>query len=329
MKQVFFLGATGYIGGSLLVALIKEHPEFHYVTLVRSATSEEAVRAISATVISGSFTDFERITELSEQSDIIINAADSDNIELTVAILKGMKSRYTKGNGVGILLHTSGTCNFLGEKPLSGDPRTTAWTDSEMDVKLINPSMLHGQVDTLILEAGQEGYMNSYIICPSMVHGQCSGPVPRTPALVKMLVSWMLERNYAFCSGSPTTCSGLINMEDLIPVYLIVFQCALQTGSSLSKMSPYARYYIATGEEMTCMDTFVLVAEALHDKGKLESSELNRVSPEELSLVGSISTLGMHVCCEHLLEMGWNPGAPSFRQTVANDVDSVLTELHL
>ena len=70
-----------------------------------------------------------------------------------------------------------------------------------------------------ILKAGEEGYVNAFIICPSMVHGRTSGPVERAPALTKMVISLMLERKHAFCVGDGSRTSGLVSVINL---YLLV-----------------------------------------------------------------------------------------------------------
>lgn len=117
--------------GSLLVALKRRYPEFTYLALVRSTSAISSVEAVGVSVVQGSFSDLEKITELSEKADVVINAADSDTVELSVSILKGMKARCVKGNGAGTLIHTSGTCNFFGEEAHTGDSEPKVWTVSE------------------------------------------------------------------------------------------------------------------------------------------------------------------------------------------------------
>ena len=43
MPSIFVLGATGYIGGSVLVGYKKAYPDYDYVALVRSESNIPAV----------------------------------------------------------------------------------------------------------------------------------------------------------------------------------------------------------------------------------------------------------------------------------------------
>ena len=51
--------------------------------------------------------------KLAEKSNIVINAADSDSIDLANAILAGLKSRKESGKGVGAFIQVSGTTGFI------------------------------------------------------------------------------------------------------------------------------------------------------------------------------------------------------------------------
>ncbi|KAI0310347.1 hypothetical protein OF83DRAFT_1178642 [Amylostereum chailletii] len=57
MPSTFYLGATGYIGGSVLVALLARYPDWEVTALVRTERFVQRVRALGVTVVQGSFTD--------------------------------------------------------------------------------------------------------------------------------------------------------------------------------------------------------------------------------------------------------------------------------
>ena len=60
-------------------------------------------------VIQGSHHDLEKIQNLAAQADIVVNAADADDLPLTMAILEGLKARSMTATFKPILIHTSGT----------------------------------------------------------------------------------------------------------------------------------------------------------------------------------------------------------------------------
>lgn len=96
--------------GSVLRAILASHPRFSVTALVRNQRDLESVRAIGVTsVVHGSHEDLKKIEDLASQADIIVNAADADDLPLTKAILQGLKTRHTTVGYKPILIHTSGT----------------------------------------------------------------------------------------------------------------------------------------------------------------------------------------------------------------------------
>ena len=57
----------------------------------------------------GDHSELGKITDLVGQADIVLNAADADDLPLTKAVLKGLKNRNASGGLKPILIHTSGT----------------------------------------------------------------------------------------------------------------------------------------------------------------------------------------------------------------------------
>lgn len=114
-SSVFLLGATGYIGGSLLSHLLDlPEPPQEITTISRSADKIKAFQQLSTskTKLSGekgSYDEEALVVRLASSSDVVVSAADSDNTAMIDAILKGMKQRYEKTKKQGVLVHVSGT----------------------------------------------------------------------------------------------------------------------------------------------------------------------------------------------------------------------------
>ena len=128
-KQVFVLGAAGYIGGAVLAGYKKAFPTFQYTALIRNKDyvpafdgehdgaanrpllneTDHASIAIGVKTVIGDHSELSRITDLVAQADIVLSAADADDLPLTKAILSGLKIRNASGGVKPILIHTSGT----------------------------------------------------------------------------------------------------------------------------------------------------------------------------------------------------------------------------
>src|SRR5262245_597197 len=124
--KVFCTGASGYIGGSIAVALIEQG---HDVSgLVRSAGSAQAGKPFGIEPIPGAREDVEVLADAAARSDIVINAANADHEGAARALLQALE-----GSGK-TFIHTSGS-SIVGT-PSAGE-RVDAIFDEETP---FNPS---------------------------------------------------------------------------------------------------------------------------------------------------------------------------------------------
>lgn len=79
-------------------------------------------------VVKGSHSDLDLITEEASKADIILNAADADDLDLTKAVLAGAKK--TRIGKIPILIHTSGTGLVTGEPTGKRDPNAKVYNVS-------------------------------------------------------------------------------------------------------------------------------------------------------------------------------------------------------
>lgn len=106
--SVFFLGATGYVGGSVLVDFVKRYPTFTWTALVRNQKDVSPVEAVgpNVKVIIGSFKEIALIEANAKEHDITINLANCDDLDLTQAVIRGQEERAASGGRKPILIHT-------------------------------------------------------------------------------------------------------------------------------------------------------------------------------------------------------------------------------
>lgn len=80
---------------------------------MRSQSDFEQLRAVGVNSVRGTFQDADKIAELSANADVVINAADADDVGLVTAILRGLKARRDAGKSIGAFIETSGVMMFL------------------------------------------------------------------------------------------------------------------------------------------------------------------------------------------------------------------------
>jgi hypothetical protein len=153
---VFYIGATGYIGGmyhledyrlsiitgpdltttslplgAVLADLVQAYPDIKVTALVRNLAHSAALKANNnvVDVVEGSFSDIALITSKAREADITFNTGDSDDVELTKAILAGHKLRATEDKkSPAALVHISGVAVFAdGTTDGKHDPGAKVW----------------------------------------------------------------------------------------------------------------------------------------------------------------------------------------------------------
>ncbi|KAG6853598.1 hypothetical protein C0991_002921 [Blastosporella zonata] len=107
--HIFILGATGYLGGSLLSRFI-DRPDFETLdvtALVRSQDKADKLNLLGVRAIVGSFTDLSVLEEVASEADLVINAAAADELDAVGALLKGLEKRHKETGVVPSYIHTT------------------------------------------------------------------------------------------------------------------------------------------------------------------------------------------------------------------------------
>lgn len=107
--KIFVLGATGYVGGSILSHLqsASSSSAYSFSALVHDNQRAEQLRSLNVEPVIGSFSDVPLLTAAATDADIVINAF-SDDLPAAQALVKGLRERGGKG-GPAYLIQLSGT----------------------------------------------------------------------------------------------------------------------------------------------------------------------------------------------------------------------------
>jgi uncharacterized protein YbjT (DUF2867 family) len=110
--RIFFTGATGYIGGSVLQQLLA-HPRastFEITSYSRNAErAQKLEREFGVKYILGELDDVQKIEDAAAVADVVFHFANSaDHIPSAQAILRGLKRKHAESGQVPIYIHTVG-----------------------------------------------------------------------------------------------------------------------------------------------------------------------------------------------------------------------------
>jgi hypothetical protein len=114
-KTIFLTGSTGYIGGTVLLALLAlPIPPKSIYLLIRDSAKAELLKSIPTSStnlipVIGSLGDLSILEKHAEEVDVVVSTANADDLEGMNAMLKGMRKRKDKTGHRSLLIQTSGT----------------------------------------------------------------------------------------------------------------------------------------------------------------------------------------------------------------------------
>jgi len=327
--SVFILGVTGYLGGAVAVALKKKHPTSTYKAFIRSQKSAEAVGAAGFEIIQGTGNpewDRSLIAKQVADADVIVNAADADDLELTNTILEALKNSTKK---LPILIHTSGTA-VVCDLPTGGFQETSKkiWDDSKPeDIKAIRPEQPHRNVDLAIFDAGKGGHFIGYIIAPSTIYGIAfDNPANQISLQVPMLIRAAVERRQTIYAGEGTNRWNNVHICDMTDLYTLIFEKALseRAAGTPTSSDPYERFYFGSVRSHLWGDVAKQLAPILYAKGVVDNDQAKSVDPKELHPGVCINS---HSVSNRGFHDGWVPSRATLEDTLEEDVVATLAQL--
>ncbi|KAI0671513.1 NAD-P-binding protein [Trametes maxima] len=334
--NVFIVGATGYVGGSVLGLLLEDHNgplKYNVTALVRGADKAKKLESFGVNSVIGSLDDLDKLETIASESDVVIECADADHIGSTKAFLAGFKRRHELTGKTPILIHTSGTA-VLSDNAAGMYNTSTIYHDADNEqMDTIAPTQPHRNVDLTVAAADKEGYVKTYIVLPSTIYGLAAGPLvdagivnPRSmqiPALIRA----SLDRKQAGMVGEGRNIHPNVHIDDgqlhaflrreapaltSVPFSVSRLYTAILAAALLGADVGHGRegFYFAENGEHTLLDIAQAIGAALKDMGHASSAEPSTFTREELDkYFGGSESLGTNVRCraERGRALGWTP----------------------
>lgn len=329
---VLFIGATGYIGGSVLADFVQRYPEFIYTALIRNPKDTKAIASLNVRVVQGSHSDTELIERVASEHDIVVNGADADDVPLADAIIKGLFTRANSKDGSRkpIYIHTSGT--GVVTDAVTGEFKDIKIYDDlkEEDIRSIGPKQPHRNVDLQIFAAGEQGSIDTYIIAPSTIYGTGRGPVRNISFQVNNVIRIAVERKQVLQIGPGTNVWNSVHIDDLVDLYALVLDKALNSAGDTTSSSPYARFFWGSSEKYVWGDILKGLAVRLHKKGLVQTDEVKAgvtVEEEPRLFKIAVGNNSRTVANRGLKTLGWKPSRPSLKDTLDEEIDLTLSQL--
>ncbi|KAF9043628.1 NAD(P)-binding protein [Hymenopellis radicata] len=333
--KIFFTGATGYLGGSILSRLLTIVDPSTITALVRSVEKADKLRPLGINTLIGSYKDLDVLIEAASKADVVFACADADDEAANRAILEGMKKRNQTTGSVPALIHTSGTGviqdNALG---MHGDYPVFSDLDVDRFAKLPE-TQIHRKMDLAILDADKEGYIRSYLVLPPTVYGLATGVVADTgvqnihsiqlPAIVKT----SMHRKQGGMIGDGVNVWNNVSVDDTADFYIVLFKAILKNPETAHGANGY--YFIETGEH-TMKEIATEISKALVELGLGTNPKPSSYTDEEkTAFFGPMwPYLGTNarVKAERSRALGWAPkhGKENMVVSLKEEIKSYLPQ---
>ncbi|KAI0787443.1 NAD-P-binding protein [Fomes fomentarius] len=336
--SIFLTGATGYIGGAILARLLKHRnaKNLDITALVRNADKAKILESkFSVKVIVGSHQEVDKVQALAEQSHVVFNLADADDVPFTEALLEGLKKRHEKRGDLPILIHTSGT-GLLTDDARGEYSTDTIYDDCNVEqIKSIPETAEHRQVDLRIVDADQKGYIRSHIILPSTIYGTANhelvvGGVSNPHSIqVPLLIRAALDRKRAGVVGKGRALWPDVHIDDIADLYITLFDSINNNPEKTGH--GWEGFYFGENGEHTWYQLSKAIGEALVALGITQDSEPTTFSVEELVKYFGAEEWGWHggtnsrCRANRARAIGWKPkyATEDFLKSIRPEVEAL------
>ncbi|TCD65049.1 hypothetical protein EIP91_003287 [Steccherinum ochraceum] len=333
--KILFLGATGYLGGTILDGLLS-HPkasQFVLTAYIRSADKAKKVEALGLGIktVSGGL---DVVEEAASKADFIFNCASSDDTTLNEAILRGAKKAFDVTKVPVKIIHTSGSAIVV---DMTADPSHPSPAIDDADTTTLSAlpiTAIHRAVDIPLASASQEGYIRAYVVAPPFIYGLATGrfvdaglqnPVPTA---VMVLARMACERGVFGRVGEAGNVWSAVEAHLVPRTSFIVAKLELHIFTSVLEGKPLASgqaYYTGVDGEVVVRDVFAQIAAALHETGKLASAEITQLTPEEIAKWPILVFFGANsrMTDSRSRGLGWKPTHTSPKDCIASIKESI------
>ncbi|KAI0441164.1 hypothetical protein F4803DRAFT_434364 [Xylaria telfairii] len=267
VSNILVTGAAGYIGGSVVAALLSTNAHIPTKNLFAAARTEEQVeilQSLGIKVLLLNLQDEKAVAEavIQNEIDIVVHTTSSIDVQQAINLIKALGKRGEVTGKDTYHIHSSVTTGYSKE---GGWPYGTV-KDGDAVYKLekeLNDGFPIRKTNTAITELAKAEGVTNFIIGVPFVYGTGAGKWKKLsqniPATIKAAIS--LKAVYKFDENSNFAC---VHISDLAEYYVLFVKKILQ-GEKLP--SGEEGYYFAVAHEAGWWDMTQSLAEVLHARG--------------------------------------------------------------
>lgn len=343
---VFLTGATGYIGGEILYQLLRSDA-YSVTALVRTPEKAQIVEKQTngrVKTVLGTLKDFDVLKAEAEKADVIISAANCDDVPSTEAIAEVLKKKTKKT----VFIHTSGSSVVMDVSGKTQGLSAAVFSDwhSIDQINTFPDVQPHRPAEKVVFGIEEANpLVKTAIVSPSTVFGKGRGIDHVYSVQIPYLAKIAAKLKKVFTVDNGDYIWSQVHIEDLGELYHLILSKILAgedipTGKQGYYFGAYGSDLKPSTELSPVEHTWKLVAdkisELLYAKGVVESKEAVAFTEDEISEASGETHAKLYwgtdsrVRGDNGVRIGWTPKYTSqeaFLDSFADDVDYVLANL--
>ncbi len=291
--KILLTGASGYIGGSVLSALLSSQHESiknsSITCLVRGQdkadTLTSAFKGRVNPVLFEDLDDTDRVIEVASQHDIIVNTLIGYHPESAAALVRGLAQRKRQTGKDAVMIHTSGTSNMADQPITKKYSEDRVFSDKDGDIydyeTMRNNLQPYGQrISELgVINAGIETGVKTLVIMSPTIYGIGTGTGNRLTIQITASIRSTLSSGQAIVIGEGKGVWDHVHIADLAKLYELAVAKTLARDSDV----PFGKRGIIFSEngQHSWMEVAQGVADAAYELGKIKTNKVKSVSVAE------------------------------------------------
>lgn len=242
MAKILLIGATGYIGGTVLDQLIRRiEPSIESLTIdvwVRTNGAAEILHKGYGNrvrpILWNGFTDLSSVTDTARNYDIVINAGTGFIADGATALVQGLAGRTAPGLPVPWIIHTSG-CSNLADRPLTRPAYPDrVWDDANgkavyefLEHEDAHDPYAQRTTEISVLAAAEEAGVQAVSVNSPCLFGMGTGLFNRQSFIIPLFMSYVVKHGHGF-KLNETANFDWVHIEDAAEVYVLLVRAILE-----------------------------------------------------------------------------------------------------
>jgi nucleoside-diphosphate-sugar epimerase len=245
--SIYLSGATGFIGGSILTALLESKKDYSITALVRSEEKAKALNKLGVKTVIGDLDSSSLIEEQAFKSDLVITSANCDHLGEAKAVVAGLRRKLKETGKRGLYLQTSGT-SILNDDSEGKFEGKEIYSDADTEkVNAIPATNPHRHVDTYIIDNSADYDLT--IIAPPCIYGEGTGPEgisKRRSQQIPTIIRQALKHGAVKQIGQGKHVWSSVDVKDLSLLYALVAEHLI--ARDLKTLGREGYFFAETGE---------------------------------------------------------------------------------